>query len=69
MNQTTQKSQPILILDRVALRLRDKIIFNGTCWEVRRKQYWAIMGPNGAGKTSLASTIAGKIPVVGGSIS
>jgi hypothetical protein len=26
MNQTTQKSQPILILDRIALRLRDKII-------------------------------------------
>ncbi len=55
-------------LQDITLRVRDRFLFAGTCWEIREKENWAVIGPNGAGKTSLVGALAGDVPVVGGRI-
>ena len=61
-------SSPLVTLDRIAVRVRDRLLFSGSSWEMRTSQHWAVIGPNGAGKTSLVGAIAGELPVVRGSI-
>ena len=60
--------QPLIRLDHITLRVRDKFLFEDTCWEIHPGQHWAIIGPNGAGKTSLVGAIAGDVPVVRGNV-
>jgi len=55
-------------LQDITIRVRDRFLFAGACWEIFDGQNWAVIGPNGAGKTSLVSAIAGEVPVVGGRI-
>lgn len=55
-------------LDRVTLRVRDRILFRDTTWEIEPGQHWAVIGPNGAGKTTLVGALTGRVPVVGGKI-
>ena len=55
-------------LHDITIRVRDRFLFAGTCWEINAKENWAVIGPNGAGKTSLVSAIAGDVPVVGGRV-
>lgn len=60
--------RPLIRLDHITLRVRDKFLFEDTCWEIHPGQHWAIIGPNGAGKTSLVGAIAGDVPVVRGNV-
>jgi len=57
-----------ILLDRVSLRVRDRIVFRDTTWRIEAGQHWAVIGPNGAGKTTLAEALVGRTPVVGGKI-
>jgi len=60
------RSMPFLTLDRVAIRLRDRFVFDGTCWQIRSDEQWAVIGPNGAGKSTLVKALAGELPIVRG---
>jgi len=58
--------KPFLTLDRVALRLRDRFVFENTSWQIRSDEHWAVIGANGAGKSTLVKAIAGNVPIVRG---
>jgi molybdate transport system ATP-binding protein len=59
---------PLITVDGVTVRLRDRWLLNGSSWQINTGEQWAIIGPNGAGKTTLAKAIAGLLPVVQGKI-
>ena len=54
--------------DNVTLRVRDRHILSGTCWDIKEGQCWAVLGPNGSGKSTLMRALAGETPVVKGHI-
>ncbi len=54
--------QPFITVDNVTIRIRDRMVFRNTDWEIRTGQQWAILGPNGAGKSSLARILINDIP-------
>jgi len=62
------KKEPVITLDAITVRLRDKVYLQGTSWQINTAESWAVIGPNGAGKTTLAKSLFGGVPVVGGSI-
>jgi molybdate transport system ATP-binding protein len=55
-------------LSSVALRIRDRLILEGTTWDIRAGRHWAVIGPNGAGKSTLVRALIGETPVVRGRI-
>lgn len=58
----------LVTLAHAALRLRDRLVFSGVCWEIDKGEHWAVVGPNGAGKSTLVRALAGEIPVVRGAM-
>ena len=62
------KNEPIITLDAITVRLRDKVYLENTSWQIKSGENWAVIGPNGAGKTTLAKSLFGSVPVVGGRI-
>lgn len=68
MKQKDNQEQPLIKLEDIAIRVRETLLLQGTHWEIRNNEHWAIIGPNGAGKTSLASALVGHVPVVKGKI-
>ncbi len=60
--------QPFITLDNVTIRIRDRMVFRNTDWEIRTGQQWAILGPNGAGKSSLARVLINDIPYSQGTV-
>jgi len=62
------KREPVITLDAITVRLRDKVYLQNTSWQINSGESWALIGPNGAGKTTLAKTLFGSVPVVAGSI-
>jgi len=63
-----QKNSPLITLERVTLRLGDRMLLPGTSWEIRTGENWAILGPNGSGKSALARAIQGDCPHVRGKL-
>jgi molybdate transport system ATP-binding protein len=61
-------SAPLITLDNITVRIRDRRILANTRWVLRKNQHWAIIGPNGAGKSSFVRAIVGELPVVQGKI-
>lgn len=61
-------SLPLITIDDITVRLRDRWLLNGSSWQIRSGEQWTVIGPNGAGKTTLARAIAGLLPVVQGKI-
>ncbi|MCB2146465.1 MAG: ATP-binding cassette domain-containing protein [Deltaproteobacteria bacterium] len=59
---------PLITVDSITVRLRDRWLLNGSSWRINTGEQWAMTGPNGAGKTTLAKAIAGRLPVVQGKI-
>ncbi|MCG6878821.1 MAG: ATP-binding cassette domain-containing protein [Deltaproteobacteria bacterium] len=62
------KAEPLITLDKIAVRLYDRIYLQNTSWEIKTHENWAIVGPNGSGKTTLAKALFGGVPVVRGSV-
>jgi molybdate transport system ATP-binding protein len=60
--------EPIIHLNHITIRVRDRFILPDTDWEIRKNQNWAILGPNGSGKSSLARALTGEVPVVRGAV-
>lgn len=58
--------QPLIHLDNVTLRVRDRKILPRTQWRIKHNQNWAVIGENGAGKSTLVRTLVGLAPVVAG---
>jgi len=62
------QNQTLITLERVTLRLGDRMLLQGTSWEIRTGENWAILGPNGSGKSALARAIQGDCPHVRGKL-
>jgi len=62
------KAEPLITLDKISVRLYDRIYLQNTSWEIKTHENWAIVGPNGSGKTTLAKALFGGVPVVRGSV-
>lgn len=60
--------EPLITLERVTLRLGDRMLLPGTSWEIRTGENWAILGANGSGKSALARAIQGDCPHVRGKL-
>ncbi len=58
--------QPLITLERVTLRVGDRMLLPGTSWEINRGENWAILGPNGSGKSALVRAVKGDVPHVRG---
>jgi len=65
----TTEAKPLLDLNRVTVRLQDRLIFPDTSWKIQKGEQWSILGPNASGKTALARAICGELPCVSGSVS
>jgi molybdate transport system ATP-binding protein len=68
MNQHIYKTEPLITLDNITLRVYDRIMFQGTSWTIRDDEQWAVVGPNGSGKSTLMRALCGQVPVVQGNI-
>ena len=62
------KGEPLITLDKISVRLFDKLYLQNISWQIRTQEQWAIVGPNGSGKTTLAKALFGGVPVVRGSV-
>jgi len=61
-------TQPFITLDRITVRLPNRLILEDTSWEIRADEHWALLGPNGSGKTTLVRALWGGVPLRAGSI-
>jgi len=62
------QATPIVSLDDVTIRIRDRFILPHTSWTIHAGEQWAVLGPNGAGKSSLIKALIGDLPHVTGKI-
>jgi molybdate transport system ATP-binding protein len=62
------ESKPFITLDKISVRLRERLYLENTSWKINTDEHWAILGPNGAGKSTLVKSLIGAVPVVGGSM-
>jgi len=68
VSSNIMNNEPIITLDAITVRLRDKVYLQNTSWQIKGGENWTVIGPNGAGKTTLAKSLFGGVPVVGGRI-
>jgi molybdate transport system ATP-binding protein len=61
--------QPFITLDRITVRLPNRLILEDSSWRIREDEHWAVLGPNGSGKTTLVRSLWGGVPLRSGSIS
>src|SRR3989338_3992466 len=59
---------PFITASNICIRIREKFLFDGDSWTMNKGEHWAILGPNGSGKSTLAKALAGRLPIVKGSI-
>jgi molybdate transport system ATP-binding protein len=62
------ESKPFITLDKISVRLRDRLYLEDTSWRMNSDEHWAVLGPNGAGKSSLVKSLIGEVPVVRGRV-
>lgn len=60
--------KPFLTADNITIRLRDKLILQGSFWQIKNDEHWAILGPNGSGKSTFVRSLWGGAPLRGGRI-
>lgn len=68
MNTEKIQHNPLLRLENLSVRVRDKLVLTDIDWQIGVGEQWGILGPNGSGKTTLAKTLAGQLPAIGGNI-
>ncbi|MCF8052444.1 MAG: ATP-binding cassette domain-containing protein [Desulfobacterales bacterium] len=68
MTAAKRMPPPVVSLEGVTARIRDRRILPGTSWTIRAGQSWAVVGPNGAGKSTLAGLLIGTVPAVSGKV-
>lgn len=61
-------SKSIVVFSDATLRLRDKLIFPHTTWEIKEDEHWAVLGPNGSGKSTFVRSLWGGTPLASGQI-
>jgi molybdate transport system ATP-binding protein len=61
-------SQPFLTLDKITVRLPNRLILEDSSWKIHADEHWAILGPNGSGKTTLVRSLWGGVPLRSGKI-
>ncbi len=61
-------SKSVVVFSDVTLRLRDKLIFPHTKWEIKEDEHWAVLGPNGSGKSTFVRSLWGGTPLSKGQI-
>jgi molybdate transport system ATP-binding protein len=66
LSKTIIVMNPLIVLDNITTRVRDRFILKETSWKILEGQSWAVIGPNGSGKTSLTRVVAGRLPVIFG---
>ena len=59
---------PYLVLDRVRVVIGAAAILEGVTTTVSKREFVCVIGTSGGGKTTLLRTIAGLLPLAGGSI-
>jgi len=64
--KTEAEAKPLLRLQNAAVRIGDRILLEGTDWDILPRQHWAVVGPNGAGKSTLVRALTGDLPIVRG---
>jgi molybdate transport system ATP-binding protein len=62
------ESAPLITLENITVRLRDRPYLQNTSWEINSNEHWAMLGPNGSGKTTFARSLIGAVPIVKGKI-
>jgi molybdate transport system ATP-binding protein len=62
------EKNPLVSVENISVRLRDKVYLNNISWKIGRGEQWAILGPNGSGKTTLAKALFGQVPVIHGEV-
>lgn len=60
--------RPFLTVEKITVRLRDRLILNNSSWQIHSDEHWAILGPNGSGKSTLVRSLWGGVPVQSGRI-
>jgi molybdate transport system ATP-binding protein len=68
MDEKSSSMTPLVSLREASLRVRDRVLFEGINWEIRKGEHWAVVGPNGAGKSTLVRALVGDVAVVRGGI-
>ncbi|MDD5169733.1 MAG: ATP-binding cassette domain-containing protein, partial [Syntrophales bacterium] len=68
MNTSEIPVRPLISVEGVTIRVRDRFILPDTSWEIKTGEQWAVLGPNGAGKSSLVKVLIGDLPYVRGTI-
>jgi len=66
--QEAAPGSPLVTLEDVTLRLRDRRFLPNTHWQIRWGENWAVLGPNGAGKTALTGVLVGRTPYSNGRV-
>jgi molybdate transport system ATP-binding protein len=59
---------PLITLEDITARIRDRLTLQGTSWQIREGENWAVFGPNGSGKTSLVGILVDRTPYVRGRV-
>ncbi|MGD9349190.1 MAG: ATP-binding cassette domain-containing protein [Desulfobacterales bacterium] len=62
------QTAPLIRLDNITVRLRDRPYLHNTSWQIHSNENWAVLGPNGSGKTTFARSLLGQVPIIGGRI-
>ena len=63
-----QSHKPFMTADHITIRLRDKLILQGSFWQIKTDEQWAILGPNGSGKSTFVRSLWGGAPLRSGRI-
>lgn len=63
-----EKYVPLIVLDKVSIRLWERIVFDKISWKIYPDEFWAVTGNAGCGKSVLVRVLRGEFPLAAGQI-